>query len=164
MERSELEFFNSENAETYDMLFKHLFGGLPLQDKVEEYTLNNIVDMVELIYFEKWTKQYNLIYNEIVDGVSSETVSKSKDDETRNRESTRNSENNVSAFNDVEYSPDDENKENTNELDEYNRTHENTDTKKSLWAVNEQMRIREQTFIKSVIMKDVKEIMITKIY
>ena len=159
-----VEFLSADNMGTYDKMFKYWYGGLPVDENVKDLTMNEFSEMVKIMFMDKWTKQYKLMYNEIVDGVSSETVIKNKEDDTRTRETNRTNENNVSAFNDVDYSPDDEKKENSNELDEHIRNTERTDTKKSLWAVQEQLRMREKIFIKDVVMSDVKSVLVRKIY
>lgn len=156
--------FDTADSESLDLAFSYLYGNRDIPRSMEEQTLNEVAKTVVLLNNKKWTNQYDLLYNEVVAGVANETII----DETNSSDSVRtldrNTQENVSAFNDTDYSPDSENVEGLIDDNANTGSRNRVETRKSLWAIQEQMRIEQQSFIQDVVMKDISKLVTISVY
>lgn len=160
----ETSIFDEGNLEFVDMAFSHLYGNRYIPSSMENDTVSEVAKKLVILNKQKWINSYDLLYNEIVQGVANETTVTEQGTTSNERQLDRNTKENVSAFNDVDYSPDSENVEGLTDNNNQTNTTTRTETKKSLWAVQEQLRISQQSFLQDVVFKDVSKIITLSVY
>lgn len=153
-----------DDVEYLDMAFSHLYGNRDIPSSMESDSLTDVARKIVVLNKNKWTNHYNLLYNELVSGVANETTVTETGSNSNIRSLDRNTQANVSAFNDLDYSPDSENVEGLIDDNEQNHSKSRTEQRKSLWAIQEQLRMTQQNFIQDVVFKDIGKLITISVY
>lgn len=149
--------------EELESTFTFLYGEKTIPRKMENLSVNEVVTMLYTMYNKEWTSYYNLVYNELMDGVAETNTETNQQKTDSDRKSNRNDTSNVSAFNETEFVPESETVGVNSDKDLTEITGTKTRERKSLWAIQQQLRMVEDSFI-SKMFKDVNSQITLKIY
>lgn len=149
--------------EQLDSTFNLLYGNRLVPSKLTDMSVKEVASHIKTLYNKKWIDNYELLSKEFNLGVSS-SVKVTNAEKTMGKDSSnRKSTGNVSSFDNDDFVPDDENVEEfSNERNNDVTGSKETETR-SLWAVQQQMYMLEQSF-EQTILKDVAKIVTLPIY
>ena len=149
--------------EQLDSTFNMLYGDRFVPIKLTDMTVKEVANHIKTLYNKKWIDNYKLLSDEFNLGVSSSVKVTNTEQTIGTDSSNRKSTGNVSAFDSDNFVPDDENLEEfTNERNNDLTGSKETETK-SLWAIQQQMYMLEQS-IEKRILDDVAKIVTLPIY
>lgn len=154
---------NEIDTRNMDMVFSLLYGDRKVIHKLHKYDVTDVSEMLVTLYGKKWTDTYDLLYNEVVKGQSSNVIVSDKGKVQSKRTIDRDNENNVSAYNDESYSPQSESAEITTDDNLTDTDNSKTTETKSLWAVQQQLWLLRNDII-DIIIDDVQNFITVKIY
>ena len=160
----EFPFITAYGADKMDLIYKMLYGSRFIPSNVENMSVNDVAAVVVASFGDKWSKQYNLIENELLPGVDSKTTTEESTEDDTDRNITTIRDNKVSAFNSDEMTENDSDDENSTLSEKKNSTKSNTTTTTSLKAIQDQLDLLKSDFIIDVIMKDVSRLLSLSIY
>ena len=149
--------------EQLDSTFNMLYGDRFVPSKLTDMTVKEVASHIKTLYNKKWVDNYKLLSDEFNLGVSSSVKVTNTEKTTGSDSSNRKSHGNVSAFDNDDFVPDDEN------LEEFSNERENdvtgsreTETR-SIWAIQQQMYMLEQS-VEKRILDDVAKVITLPIY
>lgn len=149
--------------EQLDSTFNMLYGDRFVPSKLTDMTVKEVASHIKTLYNKKWIDNYKLLSDEFNLGVSSSVKVTNTEKTTGKDSSNRKSQGNVSAFDNDDYVPDDEN------LEEFENERENdvtgsreTETR-SIWAIQQQMSMLEQS-VEKRILDDVAKVITLPLY
>lgn len=151
------------SPEQLDSTFNLLYGDRFVPSKLTDMTVKEVANHIRTLYNKKWLDYYKLLSDEFNLGVSSSVKVTNTEKTIGQDSSNRKSTGNVSSFDSDNFVPDDEN------LEEFTNAHNNdvtgskeTETK-SLWAIQQQMYMLEQS-VEKMILDDVAKVVTLPIY
>ena len=149
--------------EQLDSTFNMLYGDRLVPSKLTDMTVKEVANHITTLYNKKWIDNYKLLSDEFNLGVSSSVKVTNTEKTSGTDSSNRKSKGNVSAFDSDDLVPDDENVEEfSNERNNDVTGSKETETR-SLWAVQQQMYMLEQS-VEKRILEDVAKVVTLPIY
>lgn len=149
--------------EQLDSTFNMLYGDRFVPIKLTDMTVKEVASHVKTLYNKKWIDNYKLLSDEFNLGVSS-SVKVTNSEKTIGKDSSnRKSNGNVSSFDSDNFVPDDENLEEFTNARNNDVTGSKETETKSLWAIQQQMYMLEQS-VEKRILDDVAKVVTLPIY
>ena len=149
--------------EQLDSTFNLLYGDRLVPSKLTDMSVKDVANHIKTLYNKKWVDNYKLLSDELDLGVSSSVKVTNTEKTSGTDSSNRKSKGNVSAFDSDDLVPDDENLEEfSNERNNDVTGSKETETR-SLWAVQQQMYMLEQS-VEKRILEDVAKVVTLPIY
>lgn len=157
-------FMNDFNADKLDMVYKMKYGEKPVPKALENYSVNDVANIIHITYGDNWDKQYTLLKDEMLVGVDNKKVVDEITSDKTKETMTGSKTNKVSAYNNDVMVDNDSSKDNSDNDTTKDVTRNTTTKNISLNAVQKQLDVLKSNFVLDVVCKDVSKIVSLSIY